>query len=248
MIPAETERLWADYVAAERIRIRLESLGALDHFIDALLQLPTEVWHPWAQQLARRIVDEEDATPVRLPLFRRVIFPALLAGIQSSVTGSARWLAGFAQLLYKSPSCAEQLAENRRSEFGLLLQAIHDDPNDHLAKKRLLKLMRSRFDYVLHELPGGVLYGHDGATIDECDELLEELSDYERLAMELGGDDEDRELIAESRFHIPAYRRYLSERGHHANFETFLSTHERFQQGATGGQQGADEVSGNETP
>ena len=227
MIPAETERFWLDYIATERIRIRQESLCALDRFIDALLHLPPEVWHPWARQLARRIVDEGEDIPVRTPLFRTVIFPALLASMQNSVPGAARWLAGFAQLLYKIPSCTDQLPQNRRSEFDLLQQAVQDDPNDSLAKKRLLTLMRSRFDYVLHELPAGVLYGHDGATIEECDELLLELSDYERLAMELGGDNEDRELITESRFHIPAYRRYLSERGRHTNYEAFLSTHER---------------------
>jgi hypothetical protein len=156
-------------------------------------------------------------------LFRRVIFPALLAGVQSRSSGSARWLAGFAHSLYKSPSCAEQLPENQRSEFCLLQQAIRDDPNDIPAKKRLLALMRSRFDYVLHELPAGVLSGPDSATIEECDELNAELSDYEQLAMELGEDEEDRKLIAECRIHIPAYRRYLSERGLHANYESFLS-------------------------
>jgi hypothetical protein len=227
MIPADIERLWADYIASERDRIREESLGALERFIDALLQLPIEVWHPWAQQFARHIVDGSDETPVRLPLFRSVIFPALLAGIQSSAPGSARWLAGFAQLLYKCPTCADQLPDNRRSECGLLLQAVRDDPKDVLANKRLLILMRSRFDYVLHELPRGVLYGRNFAAIEECDELLEEFFAYEQLAMGLGGDEQDRELIAEARFHIPAYRRYLSERGRYADYETFLATHER---------------------
>ncbi len=227
MLPDETERLWTIYVEAEHIRIRQESLGALDRFIDALLQLPIEIWHPWARQLAQRIVDEGDETPVRFPLFRAVIFPALRVGIQNSLPGSARWLAGFAQSLYHSAACADELPENQRTEFDLLLQAVRDDPHDSLAKKRILILMRSHFDYALHELPAGVLYGHDSATIKECDELLEELARYERLAMEMGADEDDRELIAESRFHIPAYRRYLSERKHHANYETFLSTHKR---------------------
>jgi PAS domain-containing protein len=227
MIPAETERFWIDYIATERIRLRQESLGALDRFIDALLRLPPEVWHPWVRQLARRIVDEGEDIPVRMPLFRTVIFPALLADMQNSAPDAARLLAGFGQFLYKSPSCTDQLPQNRRSAFDLLQQAVQDDPKDSLAKKRLLSLMRSRFDYVLHELPAGVLYGDDGATIKECDQLLVELSDYERLAMELGGDNQDRELIADARFHIPAYRRYLLERGRHTNYESFLSRYDR---------------------
>jgi hypothetical protein len=87
--------------------------------------------------------------------------------------------------------------------------------------------MRSRFDYVLHELPNGVLYGRDGATIEQCHELIEELSDYERLARELGSEDPDTELIAEARFHIPAYSQYLSERGHYTTYEQYLSNRER---------------------
>jgi hypothetical protein len=120
MIPAETERFWIDYIATERIRLRQESLGALDRFIDALLRLPPEVWHPWVRQLARRIVDEGEDIPVRMPLFRTVIFPALLADMQNSAPDAARLLAGFGQFLYKSPSCTDQLPQNRRSAFDLL--------------------------------------------------------------------------------------------------------------------------------
>lgn len=227
MIPAETMRSWEDYLAAERVRVRQQSLAALEHFTDAVLQLPTEVWHPWARELAMRVVDEREDIPIRLPLFRTVIFPALRAGLEFSIPGSARWLAGFAQLLYKSPSCSEQLPEKQRSQHGLLLRAVHDDPTDIRAKKRLLALMRSRFEYVLHEIPTGVLFGHDGATIEQCDELIMELSDYERLAHEIGSEDADLDLIAEGRFHIPAYQRYLSERGRYTSYEQYLSNHKR---------------------
>ena len=221
MLPAETERLWEDYLAAERVRIRQESLVALECFIRALLQSDSETWQLWARQIAHRIVDDGEDTPVRFPLFRSVLFPALHAGLESSVPGSARCLAGFAGLLYKSPSCSEQLPENLRSEYGLLLRAAQDNPNDVRVKKRLLSLMRSHFDYALHELPAGVLCGHDGASTGQCDELMEDLSAYERLALDFGVE-EDWELIAEARFHIPAYQRYLAERGRHANYEGFL--------------------------
>src|SRR6185436_8594182 len=108
-----------------------------------------------------------------------------------------------------------------------LLRAVQEDPTDIRAKQRLLMLMRSRFDYVLHELPSGVLYGHDGATKEECDELITELSDYERLAQELGFDDADRELISEAQFHVPAYKRYLSERNRYLSYARYLSDHPR---------------------
>lgn len=227
MIPGETMQLWNEYLQAERVRVRQESLVALARFITALLSLSPDLWHPWARELAMRVVDEREEIPVRLPLFRSVIFPALRSGLDKAIPGCARWLAGLAQLLYKSPSCSEQLPEEQRSEYGLLLRAIRDEPGDMPAKKRLLVVIRSLFEYVLHELPNGVLYGQDGATIEQCDELMDELSDYERLAEEVGLEDADRKLIAEARFHIPAYQNYLSQREHYRSYEQYLSARER---------------------
>ncbi len=88
-------------------------------------------------------------------------------------------------------------------------------------------LMRSRLDYVLHELPSGVLYGQDGATVEQCDELIKELSDYERLTEEIGSEEVDRELLALGRFHIPAYQRYLIEHKRHTTYEQYLSDGKR---------------------
>jgi hypothetical protein len=170
------------------------------------------------------VIDGGDQTVIRLPLFRSVLFPALHAGLQASTPGTARWLAGFSQLLYKSPACSERLPEDQRTEYGLILRAVSDDDSDLTSKRRLLALMRSRFDYALHELPAGVLYGHDGATIEECGELLEELADYERLTDQVGLEG-DRELISKARFHISTYRRYLEEHGLYTGYAQYLAAH-----------------------
>lgn len=223
MLPVEIERLWSGYLATERVRIRHESRQALERFIEALTQLPNDVWHPWARQFTQQVLEGGDETPIRLPLFRSVIFPALFAGMRESIPGSARWLAGLFQLLYKSPACRDQLPEDQRIPFGLLLRALQDDPNDSRAKTQLLDILRSDFEYALHELPAGVLYGHNSASIAQCDELAEDLAMYERSAAEIGLP-EDVELIGEARFHISAYRRYLSERDRHVNYEQFLAS------------------------
>lgn len=226
-LPTEVMHLWEAYVESERVRVRQDSVTTLQSFIEALTQLPADVTHSWAREFSANVIDKHEQIPVRLPLFRDVLFPALLDGLERSVPGCARWLAGFAQLLHKSPSCSEQLPENQRSEYGLLLRAVQDDPQDASAKKRLLVVMRGHFEYALHELPSGVLYGHDGATIEQCDELLHELADYERLAQETGSETIDSELLATARFHIPAYRRYLLDRKSYASCEQYLSTVQR---------------------
>ena len=167
-------------------------------FIAALLKLPVAAWHPLGARIGNACSRRRSKKiPVRrTTLSEQSFFPALHAGgLETSTPGTARWLAGFAQLLYKSPSCSEQLPEDQRSEHGLLLRAVSENPSDIRAKKRLRTLMRSGFDYVLHELPSGVLYGQNGATIAQCDELLAELSDYERLTQEVGYEGADPELV-----------------------------------------------------
>ena len=220
--PDETLQLWDAYLASERIRIRPQSMEALESFISALLELEPEHWHPWARDLAMRVIDDQDQTDIRLPLFRSVLFPALHTGLHTSTPGTARWLAGFSQLLYKCPECSELLPENLRTEYGLLQRAVSDDGSDLRSKMRLLGRMRSHFEYALHELPSGILYGHDGATIEECGELLAELADYKRLADEVGLE-RDHELVSEAEFHITAYRKYLGELGRYTNYSQYLA-------------------------
>ncbi|MCW1921829.1 hypothetical protein OKA05_04650 [Luteolibacter arcticus] len=68
MMPDETMELWDAYLASERIRIRHQSMEALERFINALLELPPERWHPWARDLAMRVIDGGDPTDIRLPM------------------------------------------------------------------------------------------------------------------------------------------------------------------------------------
>ena len=53
----ETMLLWNEYLSAERVRVRQESLLALERFSEALLRLAPEVWQPWARELAMGVVD-----------------------------------------------------------------------------------------------------------------------------------------------------------------------------------------------
>ena len=86
-------------------------------------------------------------------------------------------------------------------------------------------ILRGRFEYSLHELPSGVLYGQDGATAEECSEMISELKDYEGLCAELGAEDDDRDIIEEASYYIPAYRDYLIHRGAYSSFATYIETH-----------------------
>lgn len=223
MLPHNCEALWQAYLASEKVRVRTQSTAALRAFIDDFKNESTTIREQWACAIAESVVDKGKDIPVRMPLFREIMFPVLLSGFEKGEGRYARWLAGFAQLLYNSPDCLDRLPETSQSEHGLLLRAVERDSADILSKQRLLRILRARFEYALHELPAGVLYGADGATPAQCEEMDEELRFFEALSTECGAQTEDKELIEEARFHIGGYRTYLLTRASDDTYESFLA-------------------------
>jgi hypothetical protein len=214
--------LWETSLRAEGRAMRGRKLAALGAFLDALPAGPAD-WHSWALALARRVVDGGEDFVIRTPLFERAVFPALLAGRGAGLPGCARWLAGLAQHLYRSPSCRTQLPAGEQTELGLLRAAVRQDENDHVSRRRLVAVLAERLRYSLHELPSGVLYGMDGATPEQCLELEQELDEFVGLvagtndAAAYGG------LVETCRLHFPAYRDYLLNREAYTSYEDYLT-------------------------
>ncbi|MGK7311786.1 MAG: hypothetical protein ACN0LA_06055 [Candidatus Longimicrobiales bacterium M2_2A_002] len=215
----ELELLWRDYQKAEEDRIRSETLERLDVFISRLLAEPPALWRKWALDLAESISDAGNELIIRFPLFRHVLLPALVEGVTEKRAGCARWLAHFEQLLLKSD--ASPLPSELRTAHGLLQEALRVDSNDKLARQRLVERHARYLDYTLHELPAGVLYGHDGATAEECVELQAFLSEFRTHLEFLGLIERYQDLLAACEFHFTAYHRYLVA-GTGDSYENFL--------------------------
>src|SRR5688572_29837718 len=177
MLTDYQRELWEAYLRAEGRAPRHQKVLALEAFLDSLATSPAG-WHPWARAVAERVVDGGEDLVVRTPLFERAVFPALLAGHHAGVPGCARWLAGLSQHLSRCPRCQEQLPPEERTELGLLPAALRHDPSDGASRRRLIGHLAEQFRYSLHELPSGVLFGADGATPEECEELERELEEF----------------------------------------------------------------------
>lgn len=78
-------------------------------------------------------------------------------------------------------------------------------------------------EYTLHELPAGVLFGHDGATEEQCAELMRETYRLEVLAKERGID--LSEFIATCRWHYERYPHYLGRQRHFGSYESYMLKH-----------------------
>lgn len=80
---------------------------------------------------------------------------------------------------------------------------------------------RQWIDYAVHELPSGVLWGADGATPEQCKEMLDGLDAFDRLCAVLALDDH-AEFIDACRWHFDHYPHYLSRRRHFVDYETYI--------------------------
>lgn len=198
-------------------------MKSLSQFIDSLSNTPQKQWSDWVLDVAREIVDEQSSFPIRFPLFERIIFPVLYKGYISNAPNCARWLAGFSQYIYKSKKCMEKLGENNFSEHTLLQKAIELDPGDHAAKIRLICVLASNLDYSIHEVPWGVLYGINGASVEECILLVKELDDFCSLVDSENMRNEYNDLIEDCNYHFKMYANYLRNQKDFGSYEAFLN-------------------------
>lgn len=220
MLDSRLENLWDSYLAAERDGIRAVMMPALERFLDALLESPPEIWKPWARKIAADISDRAVETPMRFPLFQRVVLPALAEGVLRQEPGCARWLASFESLLLNSTE--PLLPPELRTSVALLAEAVRLDPSDDIARRRLIDRHASYLEYTLHEVPLGVLYGSDGASLNECEELLALLDEFKAHVAVMREETRYSELIRECEFHYNAYAAYLRRGPPYEGYKRYL--------------------------
>lgn len=221
MLGNKLETLWNNYLQAEKLRARGEMLSSLQRFIDELLQLSPEVWHQWAKAIAAAVSDHDAKTPVRFPLFHRVLLPALVDGVLHNEPGCLRWLALLKSNFPRTP--LPDLPSDLQTTLGLLMEAVHVDPTDKKARKALVSHHASYLQYTLHELPSGVLYGPNGASLDQCAELQSLLSEFRAHVAILGEENRYADLIRKCTFHYAAYAEYLRAAPIPGGYQEFLS-------------------------
>ena len=222
MLSPEADLLWTEYLGQERQKVRSETLQLLEKFINALEKVSLRDREAWALLIAEAVVDHKKPIPIRMPLFRKVLFPVLLTGYRKQSPGCARWLAGFTQLIHRSQECVDLLGPDDCTEYALLRGALVVDPSDTRAKCQLIKVMAWYLKNSIHEVPSGVLFNMNGATIIECDKLIEELSEFCTLVEVDGSAEEYQELIQECRLHFTAYPDYLAHRDQYVNYAEYL--------------------------
>lgn len=119
---------------------------------------------------------------IRHEIFHELVYPILKAGYKNHDFASTLWLGKLAQNIYQAQQLHEEL--DWVSELSLYKKSHEIDPGNDEARLLLLKAIVSWFEYSEHEWPSGILYGNDGATIEQCDEISAEVQRVLKLDKE----------------------------------------------------------------
>lgn len=119
---------------------------------------------------------------IRHEIFHELVYPTLKAGYENNDFASTLWLGKLAQNIYQAQQLHEEL--DWVSELGLYNKSHEIDPSNDEARLLLLKAIVSWLEYSEHEWPSGILYGNDGATIEQCDEISAEVQRVLKLDKE----------------------------------------------------------------
>lgn len=150
------------------------------------------------------LVSSDIGHKIRHEIYENLVFPVLLDGYKQKDAWSTLWLATTWQSLYASKKCHETISW--KDAFTLLKEAYALEPSTEV-RERLLKAELDWFEYSQHEWPAGILYGWNGASLDECQEILREIA----FARSLDKDAAHEEFLAQFEGRVVEYMDRLME-------------------------------------
>ncbi|MHC5738425.1 hypothetical protein [Nostoc sp.] len=200
---------YKQYLHCKTLGFRSQARQHLQQFITSFASFTEkELWtHEFLENQECEYGDR-----IRYELYEQVVFPVLLSGYLKRDPWSVLWLARTAQNFYKVKHLHKQI--NFKTDYGLLKECYLIAPSNNQVHKDLLNVQIRWLQYCIHEYPSGILYGAvNGATIDECQEILSEVEFARKLDVEKNQDKFFNEVQSKVLEYIVRLRAYKYQGG-----------------------------------
>ncbi len=222
----EQNLLWQQYLAAEAQGVRPQTLSALSKFVEALQADTQKRRDAFTEEFCCQMADDGVPLPLREPLFASIIGPYLVSSYQNRDRNAGRWLSHFYSQFRNMPP-AQRLIDlpDLPSPMELLMQAYRRDPDNIQTQDALIQYYAQQFAYTVHEVPSGVLYGHDGATVAECEEWQNNLALFQEAVQRRGLTEKYETAVRYWNFHFHGYADYLTHRKQYQDYADYISRH-----------------------
>ncbi len=124
----------------------------------------------------------ERHSKIRHEIFAELVYPILKNGYINQDFNSMLWLGKLAQNLYQNRHIHEEM--DWVTELFLFKRSLEINPENDESRLLFLSVIVAWLEYSEHEWPSGILYGNDGATPEQCDEILVEVQRVMKLDKE----------------------------------------------------------------
>lgn len=216
--------LWDEYVNLEFDRVRSAAMQALNLLVDRISKYSLSERTSFVLALTKHVVvHSTELLPVRHPLFAEIVLPILLNNYDRKEPGSAQGLLAFYSVLHGGRLCETMIGARNLSELALLDRAIQEEPNNDKLKVMWLTAQEYWLSFATHEVPSGVLYENETATVAQCLELMRDVDQYEAYAKQIGAFETQHHKIEEWKYYISKYRDFLECSNRSINFKDYLS-------------------------
>lgn len=119
---------------------------------------------------------------IRYELYQEIIFPVLYEGFKRNDPKFILRLLTAEDNLPQAKSIEKELVNV--GKLDLLSKYVELCPQDSEARLELISEHIKFFQFCQHEWPSGILYGMNGATLDECSMLLRDIDIVKKLDLE----------------------------------------------------------------
>jgi hypothetical protein len=155
---------------------------------------------------------------IQQPLFRNLIYPILSGQVSENNLQAIKTLLRLEKQLLSYQGYSK---DTKYLSSILLAKGMSIDPDDRELLEISEKIKRDYLHNTNHEIPSGVLFETNGATLNECDELINEVNNYEIICSKLRRNKSD--LISKCKYFYQAYKDYLQDYKSYNGFADFLT-------------------------
>jgi hypothetical protein len=195
--------------------IRKEKFTKLNELVQYLRNNGTEFDADEIIEIAKTFI--EKGVTIRQPLFKYILYPSLSEQVEKDNLEAVKILVQLDQHLI---SYNGYKGNCKYTGVYLLRKGLEISSNDRELLEAYEGKTRNYIMYTLHELPAGVLFDMDGASIEQCDDLLAMTDEYESICHKLQIN--RSKLIKECRFYYTSYKSYLNAFSDYKNFSEYL--------------------------
>ena len=145
----------------------------------------------------------------------KIYFPVISVEIEQKNLQAVK------EVLFKHGDAFWHFKHKQNQELNLLQLGLQIDGTDVDLLHYSLSVKDRYYAFTIHEVPWGVLYDMNGASVAQTRELLQDLNDYEALAQSLDCDRTD--LIEQCRFYYDCWITYLLDTSVYGSFEALIN-------------------------